>query len=127
MYVQPYFPQLSPLMQKTKSMGRQAVSKAYEPTPLDGEILKYVRAYHFLTAWQLVKLHYSDGSLTRARVKLLRLYEHDYLDRRALPHVGVGQPTYIYALATKGIHSLKEHGYSAFSRYRPNELQQLKY
>src|SRR5437588_8793025 len=127
MYVQPYFPQLSPLMQKTKSMGRQAVSKAYEPTPLDGEILKYVRAYHFLTVWQLVKLHYSDGSLTRARVLLLRLYDAGLLDRRALPHVGVGQPTYIYALATKGINYLKDQGYASFSRYRPNELQHFKY
>ena len=127
MYVQPYFPQLTPIMQKTNQVGKRAKIPAYEPTPLEYEILKYVRAYHFLTAWQLVKLHYSDGSLTRARVLLLRLYDAGFLDRRALPHVGVGQPTYIYALATKGMNYLRDQGYISFSRYRPNELQQFKY
>lgn len=126
MYVQPYFPQFSPLMQQGKAQKRTK-RVSFEPTPLDCTILQYVKEYHFLTAWQLVKLHYSDGSLTRARVKLLRLYEQGYLDRRALPHVSAGQPTYIYALATKGINSLKAQGYSSFSRYRPNELQHFKY
>jgi hypothetical protein len=127
MYVQPYFPQFSPLMQKTKQAEKKPKEKPYEVTPLDYQILLYVREYHFLTAWQLVKLHYSNGSLTRARVLLLRLYDAGYLDRRALPHVGAGQPTYIYALGTKGINYLKEQGYTSFSRYRPNELQQFKY
>lgn len=127
MYIQPYFPQFTPIMQHTKEPTKQAKKTVYEPTPLDYHILQYVREYHFLTALQLVKIHYSDGSLTRARVKLLRLYEAGYLDRRALPHVGVGQPTYIYALATKGMNYLKDQGFSSFSRYRPNELQHFKY
>jgi len=128
MYVQPYFPQPIPTMPRAKQTEKQGKQKPYVPTPLDYQILQYVREYHFLTAWQLVKLHYSDGSLTRARVVLLRLYdEAEFLDRRALPHVGVGQPTYIYALATKGINYLKDQGFPSFSRYRPSELQQFKY
>jgi len=104
MYVQPYFPQLTPTMPRAKQTEKQKKQKPYIATPLDYQILQYVREYHFLTAWQLVKLHYSDGSLTRARVVLLRLYnEAEYLDRRALPHVGVGQPTYIYALGMRQI------------------------
>ncbi len=126
MYIQPYFPQLTPMMQKAQERKR-ATNKAYELTPLDYEILKYVREYHFLTAWQLVKIHYSDGSLTRAQTKLKRLYDATYLDRRALPDVRVGQPTWIYALSTKGINYLKDQGFSSFSRYRPNELQHIKY
>ncbi len=127
MYVQPYFPQSTPIMQRTNQEDKPAKQQPYIPSPLDYQILQYVRAYHFLTVWQLVKLHYSDGSLTRARVLLLRLHETGYLDRRALPHVGLGQPTYIYALATKGINYLRDQGFSAFSRYRPNELQHFKY
>lgn len=126
MYIQPYFPQFSPIMQKSKEK-KQKPKKLYAPTPLDTELLKYVREYHFLTAWQLVKIHYSDGSLTRAQTKLKNLYDTEYLDRRALPDVRVGQPTWIYALSTKGINYLKELGYSSFSRYRPNELQHMKY
>jgi len=62
MYVQPYFPQLTPIMQRPKQDEKQAKQKPYEPTPLDYQLLQYVRDYHFLTAWQLVKLHYSDVS-----------------------------------------------------------------
>ncbi len=127
MYIQPYFPQLTPIMQRVKEPTRKAKKTVYEPTPLDYHLLQYVREYHFLTAWQLVKIHFSDGSLTRAQTKLKTLYEHGYLDRRVLPHIGTGQPTYIYALATKGINELKEQGFSSFSRYRPDRLQHYKY
>jgi hypothetical protein len=127
MYMQPYFPQLQSIMRQTKK-DEQPIRIAPEAiTPLQHDILALVREYHFLTVWQLVKLRYSDGSLTRARVLLLRLYDAGYLDRRALPHVSSGQPTYIYALATKGMNYLKDQGFSSFSRYRPNELQQFKY
>src|SRR5690349_9636729 len=100
MYVQPYFPQLQPLMRQTNQENKPAKQQPFELKPFHYDILRQVREYHFLTVWQLVKLRYSDGSLTRARVVLLELYEAGYLDRRALPHVGTGQPTYIYALAT---------------------------
>src|SRR5579859_7243177 len=120
-------PQLIPTMQRTKQNEKKGQQKQDAITPLEYQIMQYVREYHFLTAWQVVKLHYSDGSLTRARVVLLRLYEAGYLDRRSLPHVGKGQPIYIYALATKGINYLKDQGFPSFSRYRPNELQHFKY
>jgi hypothetical protein len=127
MYIQPYFPQLTPLMQKPEETGKRNKKAAYQPTPLDYQLLQYVREYHFLTAVQLVNIHYSAGSLTYAQTKLKTLYEAGYLDRRALPHVATGQPTYIYALATKGMNYLKAQGFSSFSRYRPNELQHFKY
>ncbi len=93
--------------------------------PFEYEILQIVRAYHFLTAHQLATLHYSKGSLTRARVVLKALYDKEYLDRRSQPHIGIGQPTYIYALARKGIMYLKAHGFSFFSRFRPAEVHHL--
>ena len=49
MYVQPYFPQLTPIMQRTRQKDVQAKQKLYEVTPLDYQILQYVREYHFLT------------------------------------------------------------------------------
>src|SRR5258708_26368884 len=127
MYVQPYFPQSTPIMQRTNQEDKPAKQQPYIPSPLDYQILQYVRAYHFLTVWQLVKLHYSDGSLTRARVLLLRLHETGYLDRRALPHVGLGQTTYIFELATKRINYLTDQGFSAFSRHPPNQPHHFKY
>src|SRR5712672_1700449 len=73
--------------------------------PLDYEVLKYVREYHYLTAQQFVNIHYSQGSLTRAQTILKRVFDPElglgHLDRRPLPHSGTGQPIYVYTLSTK--------------------------
>jgi len=93
--------------------------------PFEYEIVQVVRAYHFLTAQQLATVYYSKGSLTRARTVLKVLYDNEYLDRRAQPHIGIGQPTFVYALARRGISDLKTHGFSFFSRFRPGTLHTL--
>src|SRR5579859_2306210 len=79
----------------------------YEPTELDYEILKYVMEYYILTAWQLVALHYSPTSATRAKTKLQTLSgnhpqtpSEQYLYREGLAKKTAGNPTYIYFLAT---------------------------
>src|SRR5205085_9517939 len=85
----------------------------YEPKELDYEILKYVMEYYFLTVWQLVNLHYSKGSVTRANTKLqilsgnsAKVPSEAYLHRRALHHLSIGNPTYVYSLGTDGINYL---------------------
>lgn len=75
----------------------------------------------------MVKLHYSKGSLERAQRKVKLLYETGYLERRRLPHIGVGNPEYIYFLATKGQHYLSEQGFSGFSRVRPKDIEEMTY
>ncbi len=89
--------------------------------------MQYVREYHFLTAELLVNIHFSKGSLTRAQTKLKLLAETGYLSRRRLPHIGVGNPEYIYYLATKGQRYLQEQGFAGFSRVRPSDIEEMKY
>ena len=108
-------------------MQKKKKEQPYEPTPVDNLILGYVRDYHFLTAELLLTIHYGKGSLTRAQTKLKRLYEGGYLARRRLPHIGVGNPEYIYYLDTKGISYLQEQGFSGFSRVRKSEIEEMKY
>jgi hypothetical protein len=106
---------------------KQAKHPPYEPTPVDNLILQYVRQYHFLTARLLVKIHFSKGSLERAQRKLKLLAENGYLARRRLPHLGVGNPEYIYYLDLKGQHYLKEQGYTGFTRLRKSEIEEMTY
>jgi hypothetical protein len=78
---------------KPKRMPRQ---KLYEPTPTDLQILLYVRDYHYLTPWQLTRLHYSDGSFTRAQTKLQTLAgENPKMLCKA--YLGIGNTTYVSA------------------------------
>lgn len=129
-------------MQRKKAVAQEPPGKKprrikvhYEPTELDAMILTYVMEYYFLTAWQLVKLHYSDGSYTRAATKLQVLSGNHpktpseaYLHRRALHHLTTGNPTYVYSLGTDGIRYLQSSGFPDLKRrFRPGETNEVNY
>src|SRR2546423_5010199 len=95
-------------------------------TAVDFEILQLVRDFHFLTVEQVMKLR-GVSSKPKVQTKLKSLYEAKYLDRRSLPHVGVGNTEYIYALSTKGMNLLKDMGFSGFSRFRPDEFRRFAF
>jgi hypothetical protein len=111
----------------------------YQPTELDYEILKYVMDYYILTAWQLIALHYSPTSATRAKEKLQLLSGNKkdedgqptserYLHRDGLAKKTAGNPTYVYFLATDGINYLRSNGYPSLTRrFRPSEAGELSY
>lgn len=107
----------------------------YEPTELDYEILKYVMEYYILTTWQLVALHYSPTSATRANTKLQILSGNHpqipaerYLHRDGLAKKTAGNPTYIYVLATDGMNYLRKNGFPSLTRrFRPSEAGELSY
>lgn len=108
--------------------------KLYEPTPTDLQLMLYLKDYHYLTPWQLTRLHYSDGSFTRAQTKLQTLAGENtkmpckpYLARRTLPHLGIGNPTYIYTLSTEGQNYLKAQGIAGFTRFRRDEFAKKKF
>jgi len=130
------FPIEQQMVQTTRPQPRKRTQKIhYEPTLVDYEIFKYVWAYYFLTAWQLVDLHYAAGSKTRAQTKLQilsgnseKVPSEPYLHRRALHHISIGNPTYIYSLATDGLNYLKRHGFTATTRrFRPSEAEQISF
>ena len=106
---------------------RDTKKEIYNPTPVDYHLLRYLKDYHFLTARLFLRRHFEGKSLERAQRIMKRLFEAEHLARRALPDVRVGQPEYIYALATKGINELKSKGETGFSRYRNKELQEFSY
>lgn len=114
---------------------KQRVKPHYEPTELDATILTYVMEYYFLTAWQLVNLHYSPGSYTRAATKLQvlsgnhpKIPSEAYLHRRALHHLTTGNPTYVYSLGTDGINYLRSCGFPDLKRrFRPGETNEVNY
>jgi hypothetical protein len=102
--------------------------KPYEPTPVDFEILLLVRAYHFLTVSQLIRLRrLSNNSLSTEQPRLKKLADTKYLDRRHLPHTSTGNTKYVYSLSTKGLNYLKETGLIDSSRYRRDILINVKY
>ena len=114
----------------TKSRQKKSAKKSqYVLKPLDEEILEYVRQYYVLTAWQLVKLHYSPGSLTRAQTKLQILSGNkkdkngrpiapEYLHRRGLYLLEFGNSTFLYFLGKEGIRYHKERGARITTRHR---------
>lgn len=57
----------------TKEPMERTKEKPYQPTSLDYQIMRYVKEYHFFTAYHLTKLHYADGSKKRASFKLQTL------------------------------------------------------
>lgn len=102
--------------------------KPIEPSAVDFEILQLVRDFHFLTVEQVIRLReLSVNSKPKVQTRLKSLYDNKYLDRRSLPHVGVGNTEYIYALSTKGMNLLKELGFSGFSRFRPDEFRRFAF
>src|SRR5258708_330420 len=133
MYAQPFISELPDAMVTARPQ-RAKRKKLYEPTPVDLQILLYFKDYHYLTPWQLTRLHYSDGSFTRAQTKLQTLAGENkqvpckpYLARRTLPHLGIGNTTYIYALSTEGQNYLKAQGIAGFNRFRRDEFEQKKF
>src|SRR5438045_56570 len=94
--------------------------KPFEPSAVDFEYLQLVRDFHFLTVEHVMRLR-GVSSKPKVQTRLLHLYTTKYLDRRSLPHVGVGNTEFIYALSTKGIILLKALVFSDFSRFTPEE------
>ncbi len=129
MHIHPLVVELPEVMVTAKPQ-RAKTKKLYEPTPVDLQILLYVKDYHYLTPWQLTRLHYSDGSFTRAQTKLQTLAGENkqvpckpYLARRTLPHLGIGNTTYIYTLSTEGQNYLQAQGIGNFHRFRRDEFE----
>jgi hypothetical protein len=99
---------------------------SYEPTPLDEEILEYVRQYYFLAVWHLMKLlWYAPGSLTRAQTKLQTLAGENekkpapaYLRRRGLYLFEFGNSTNFYFLGTEGMKYHTKRGNLLITRHR---------
>jgi len=106
----------------------RAKQTAFPLTGVDYEILQLVRDFHFLTVEQVIRLRsLSINSKPKVQIRLKSLFDNKYLDRRSLPHVGVGNAEFIYALSTKGMNLLKELGYSGFSRFRPDEFRRFAF
>ncbi len=107
----------------------------YEPTELDATILTYVMEYYLMAVWQLVKLHYSPTSATRASTKLQILSGNNqktpsetYLHREGLEKKTAGNPIYVYSLATDGMNYQRKNGYPTLTRrFRPSEAGELSY
>lgn len=138
----PMFPHVYPELQ-VMSMREQEETKQkkrtkkvhYALTELDYEILQHVREYYVLTAWQLINLRYSPGSLTRVQTKLQilsgnhpKIPSEPYLRRRGLHHVQPGSTTQIYYLGTDGINALKSIGLPVTARHtRLDKWSELSY
>src|ERR1700693_1128056 len=102
--------------------------KPFEVKPVDFEILKLVKAYHFVTVNQLLRLRgLSNNSLSTEQPRLKKLADNKYLDRRHLPHTSTGNTMYVYSLSTKGLNYLKETGLIDSSRYRRDIIINVKY
>ena len=130
----PIFPEQTEYM-VTGQPRKKAKKPLYQLRELDVAILKYVREYYLLTSWQLVNLHYSPGSLTRAQTKLQILSGNkeevssvSYLRRRGLYPLTFGNTIQIYYLGTPGINYFKELGLPMTTRHtRLDKIQELSY
>ncbi len=119
-----------------RQLNKKARKDSYHLRELDVEILKLVREYYLLTAWQLVNLHFARGSFTRAQTKLQILSGNKedlpceaYLRRRGLYPNTFGNTAQIYYLGTPGINYLKrELGLGLTTRHtRLDKIQELSY
>ena len=123
-----------PRSEKTK-VGKQrkkrVALKAHEI-----EVLNYVREYYLLTAWQLVNLRLSAGSLTYAQTLLQSLSGNKdgadspaaFLRRRGLFPLKFGNTVQLYYLGTPAMHLLAELGYPITTRHkRIDKIQELSY
>lgn len=100
-----------------------------KPSPLtsvDYEILHLFYRYHFLIASQIVRLRYSEGSLTTVQTRLKKLGDQGALLRRKLPHTGTGNTEYIYFLSNLGQKLLTSAYDYTFPRVRKDEIEAMQ-
>lgn len=90
-------------------------------SPIDDAFLKAIFSYWFLTAKQVTRLLYSEGSLTSVSSRLKRLSDNGYLHRTYCP-TEFGRAPIVYTLDRKGINYLKATGDLEDVRYRPSEV-----
>jgi len=103
-------------------------NKPYEPTAVDFEILQLVKAFHFLTVNQIMRLRgLSKNSLSTEQPRLKKLADNEYLDRRKLPYTTSGNKEFVYSLATHGVNYLKDAGLIDSSRFRRDILLNVKF
>lgn len=93
----------------------------------DDALLRAVYTYQFVTVEQVTRLLYRAGSLKYVRRRLRGLVDVGYLQRLRLPSVGIGNTSYLYTLARRGIGYLTAAGYSDFARFRPSEQREHSY
>lgn len=96
--------------------------------PSEEAILASIGRYHYLTAEQVCRLHFSSGSLRYSQTKLKHLADAGFLTRIFLPRREQhGSSPLLYGLATPGRVLLRGRGASLRSRYRPVEEEQHSY
>lgn len=84
--------------------------------------------YHLLTSAQMLRLHYSSGSLSYVQVKLKRLTDLGYAQRLFLPRPSQhGSGPSIYCLARRGLRFLASAGFAVTNRYRPSDKRAYSY
>src|SRR5690349_12509355 len=94
--------------------GQRVEPHPFEITAVDDAVLRAVYSLPFLTADQLLKLRYSNGSLTYARDRLKRLFEAGYLQRCHAPsHTPRGKAPFAYRLSRKGVLYCQQQGLDA--------------
>jgi hypothetical protein len=114
---------------------KRKTKPSYQLRELDIEILNHVREYYLLTAWQLVALRYSPGSMTFAQTRLQILSgnkddtpSEGYLRRRGLWPLTFGNTVQLYYLGTPAINELLKLGYTITTRHRRiDKIQEMSY
>src|SRR6478672_13780202 len=86
------------------------------------QLLQAVGRYTYLTAPQLTRLLYSQGSLTFVQEQLSQLYQAKYLERLyPYPTTPKGAPLAAYCLDNLGYQYLKEAGVAPEGRFRASD------
>lgn len=95
-----------------RRVSREASELPLPPAAADEPILRALARYCYLTAEQLLRLHYSSGSRTYVRDRLAGLVDRKrLLLRLTTPHVGQrGASPYVFRLSTRGQRFLEQLG-----------------
>lgn len=89
-------------------------------------LLQGVNAHFLITAEQLNRLYYKQGTITTVKERLKELVDNKYLDYlQLLTRNGSG--AYVYFLAAKGRKYLHEAGFDMKGSYRPSEEKERSY
>lgn len=94
----------------------------------DIAILKDIARYRFLTADQILRLHFPKGSDSYCNTRLMYLFHkpHRLLNREVLPvEYGKGSPKLVYSLTKKGSDFLKTHGFNTHMTDQKAHKQKL--
>ena len=122
-----YFVMLfNPMLNTINSFKRPNICTILSPS--DVTILAALTRYHYLSANQVLRLHYSKGSLTYVQSRLKRLSDLGYAQRLFLPRPEAhGSAPSVFRLTRKGINHLQEPGVEVVVRYRPSDHNRHSY